>query len=751
MDLKGSMKRYLKDLKKRYGEAAEIVIIVKTAMITYPVLQFYGFFFTNPIAIIVDKMNILRMLIWELGGCVLDGISSAITNSELKKEVKNRQFEMLPILYRKSPNANKNIQFLSDMLFSGNMLTDFQKAVIIAFCGEIPIECRGYIAGKIRFKTDGVCTTQNALPSAEEFYYCLVKHVCTQANLVELKFKELNENEEDKNGLSHYPGMEVFYAAEKILETIAELESFSVEEKRELKCSFLNALDKMKKEWNLENPEQEWADTFRELMFEKSEEISDILERDKITGTQMKLIDQIDQYPVFDEEFYYISEELFAEICVPISQTISLDKLKELLASAEMLKGEGKSRQYWTVKVKMISVYGEIPNKRMIRLVRKKVDEGHVKSWKEVIQKNVIKDISIKKKEDMIFWHDDNWHTSQELVNKHILFLGQSGCGKTVALKKVEEKLAVSNYVLALNFSQTHNSLDEPEKENLKWINVREEGIPLSLFGILESIEDKNFRPDLLEILADIFDGLVQLGSHQRKLLIQSLDFAAQNLSGECNEIEQLLSALQNRSKEGAQGILDRIKPKLRNIRMGVKSELWEQGKISVLDFSDFPESTQFFCSNLVMFILWNQQKREKMEDRKEIWISCDEFHSLKMGEKSVLTQVLREGRKYKFSLLLATQTLGYFDRASKNLLLQAGTKFYFSTEDKEIWNEIKTISELSENKLNEELRNFQRGECFAVGDFIVNHNGQEGYRKILKFSFREDTMNTEKTDGERM
>lgn len=749
MDLKEIMKRYLMDLKKRYGEAAEIIIIVKTAMITYPVLQFYGFFFANPIAIIVDKMNILRMLIWELGGCVLDGISSAITNSELKKEVKNRQFEMLPILYRKSPNTNRNVQFLSDMLFSGNMSTNFQKAVIIAFCGEIPIGCRGYIAGKIRFKTDGVCTTQNALPSAEDFYHYLVKFVCTQINVIELKFKELNENEEDKNELSYYPGMEVFYAAEKILETILKLESFSIEEKKELKCLFLNALDKMKKEWNLEKPEQEWADTFRELMFEKAEEIPDILERDKITGTQMKLIDQIDQYTVFDEEFYYISEKLFAEICVPISQTISLDKLKELLASAEVLKGQGKSRQYWTVKVTMTSVYGNILTKRMIRLVRKKVDEGRVKSWKEVIQKNVIKDISIKKKEDMIFWHDDNWHISQELVNKHILFVGQSGCGKTVALKKVEEKLSVSNRVLVLNFSQTHHSYDEPE--NLKWINVREEGIPLSLFGVFELVENKSIRLDFLEIVADIFEGLVQLGSHQRKLLIQSLNFAAQNLSGECNEIELLLSALQNRSKDGAQGIIDRIKPKLRNIRMGVKGELWEQGKISVLDFSDFPESAQFFCSNLVMFILWNQQKREKMEDRKEIWISCDEFHSLKMGEKSVLTQVLREGRKYKFSLLLATQTLGYFDRASKNILLQAGTKFYFSTEDKEIWNEIKTISELSENKLNEELRNFQRGECFAVGNFIVNHNGQEGHRKILKFSFREDTMSPEKTDGERM
>jgi len=86
---------------------------------------------------------------------------------------------------------------------------------------------------------------------------------------------------------------------------------------------------------------------------------------------------------------------------------ISLCKLKELLANAEVLKGEGKSRQYCTVKVKMTSVYGNMPNKRMIRLVRKKVDEGHIKSWKEVIQRNTIKDISIKKKEDMIFWHDN--------------------------------------------------------------------------------------------------------------------------------------------------------------------------------------------------------------------------------------------------------------------------------------------------------------------------------------------------------
>ena len=31
------MKKYLMDLKKRYGEAAEIIIIVKTAIITYPV------------------------------------------------------------------------------------------------------------------------------------------------------------------------------------------------------------------------------------------------------------------------------------------------------------------------------------------------------------------------------------------------------------------------------------------------------------------------------------------------------------------------------------------------------------------------------------------------------------------------------------------------------------------------------------------------------------------------------------------
>ena len=106
------------------------------------------------------------------------------------------------------------------------------------------------------------------------------------------------------------------------------------------------------------------------------------------------------------------------------------------------------------------------------------------------------------------------------------------------------------------------------------------------------------------------------------------------------------------------------------------------------------------------------------------------------MRKHSTLFQILREGRKFQLSVLLATQTLNTFERWQCAVIIQAGTRLYFRPD-------LKNIEKiLGEDSVNEDfwckIKKFQRGDCVAVGQFRI---GNLDIQKSLLMTFREEEL----------
>lgn len=322
---------------------------------------------------------------------------------------------------------------------------------------------------------------------------------------------------------------------------------------------------------------------------------------------------------------------------------------------------------------------------------------------------------------------------SPDSFNQHLLITGKSGSGKTEALKRIEKTIALQGgHVLVLNHSQTHNSLcNDPQTY---YIDARTDGIPLSLLtpltnsnGVPEDIDD------ICEAVADIFSSVKKLGQHQRYLLSEACRNAIQHHMFQNNDMEALSMALSECTETEGKILNQNFRFLFKKIKFQGSGTLWADGKITLLDLSGFNTSVQILLSELILSVLWREY-RMNSQNLPPAWIVCDEFQSLNLKDGSILAQILREGRKFHLSLLLATQTLSTFDTGCRSLLQQAGTKLYFRPSESDIRSISRNIFGIPQEKAQNILCGLKVGECLAEGVFLI---GSRSLSRSFKMSFR--------------
>jgi DNA helicase HerA-like ATPase len=318
-----------------------------------------------------------------------------------------------------------------------------------------------------------------------------------------------------------------------------------------------------------------------------------------------------------------------------------------------------------------------------------------------------------------------------EADNFSILTLGQSGSGKSYAMQEIERNIAsIGGTVLVLNYRKTH---DISDREEVVWIDVKNDGFPFPLFERIfypNGTEDTD--EDVTEAIVEIFSSIMPLPVRQKS----SLRLAVKNIVKQTeiwnDGVIELGRLLQASETEQACCVYEKFSAifslkERRNVEITA-------GKIIVLDFSTYPVKTQQLLAEFTLAVIWRYFQAVGKYAKYPVFISLDEFQALNMSPNATISQILREGRKFNISLLLATQTLASFDKAQRGILMQAATCLYFRPSLGAIKYIFDGMDVKSKRKLLENMKGFRRGDCIAIGQLAV---GKLSFQKPVRVTFR--------------
>lgn len=208
------------------------------------------------------------------------------------------------------------------------------------------------------------------------------------------------------------------------------------------------------------------------------------------------------------------------------------------------------------------------------------------------------------------------------------------------------------------------------------------------------------------------------MGRQQIGVLRLAVLQAIQNRSCFQTDVEAIAYFLLQADDERANAVYQRLwtvlncgvlRPSDRNI---------ECGKINIIDFSQLDQMTKSVLTEIMLSALW--RKIVYSAERQGVLLCLDEFQNLSWKPEAVVRNILREGRKFGISLVMATQMLSTFPKDVVALLNQAAIRLIFRPPLNEISQMAKAIEPAKSKNWMEELCNLHVGECIAMGNLRV-------------------------------
>lgn len=315
-----------------------------------------------------------------------------------------------------------------------------------------------------------------------------------------------------------------------------------------------------------------------------------------------------------------------------------------------------------------------------------------------------------------------------------MLITGRSGSGKTVAMKMIENAIADDGgIVLVLNFNNTHQP--EEQSQDTYRINVLKEGLPFPLLCPIDrpdgSMEDFD---DVVEEAVDIFSNTSRLQVKQKMALRNALQRVITKTGGHIESMDELGKELMSDDSEASQSTYVRLFSVFSKVKFSQGGTRIKAGRVTVLDFSGFSGKKQAFLAEMTLSILWRYFRIYGQFLDRQVHVACDEFQVLKLHDEAVVSQILREGRKFNLALILATQTLAVYDRGKRAVLQQAATQLYFHPTAGEVPQICSLLGWGKSDELRKKLTELKVGECIGCGCFTI---GSKRFERPLKISFR--------------
>lgn len=340
--------------------------------------------------------------------------------------------------------------------------------------------------------------------------------------------------------------------------------------------------------------------------------------------------------------------------------------------------------------------------------------------------------------EKRIYWEFGN----PQLANRHMLVTGKSGQGKTYFLQTLLYELSkqkISSLVVDYTDSYLPKELDTSFSakmgDRVKQIIVYNEKLPLNPFKMRSrevggiSLQEK--VEDMADRVVEVLDNIFNLGVQQRAT-VRALIMKGYTQYGEEYTFTKLKEQLFAEEKEAIYGRLSTLLD--RDPFTYTNDFDWSQyfnyeGKVTIIQMVNFQKAVQRV---MIEFLLWDLFYYSRSSSENLVYpVFLDEVQNLNFKADSPTVKILREGRKFGWAGIFATQALSSIKGEIDSIYNCAEQIHFLPTDD-----QLEAIGKLiSKNPrkdgTNADLRVLKKGECIVKGPMLRDYRLVNNAEKV--------------------
>jgi len=337
----------------------------------------------------------------------------------------------------------------------------------------------------------------------------------------------------------------------------------------------------------------------------------------------------------------------------------------------------------------------------------------------------------------------------KDLSNRHMLIFGSSGTGKTYTIQCLLSELGRSGQN-SLIVDYTNGFFDnqlEPEfKQQLapRQHIVRKQPLAINPFRQQVDMIGGDAFPESESVTAQrvsgVFSGVYNFGDQQFSALYQAIKNGLEQAGVRGMTLVDLVPRLEKLAEDGgtqgqvAGSVISKLLPFLDQNPFGTEEPgSWERlftdpkHRCHVIQLAGFMKDAARLVTEFSLIDLYWFYRASGTQARPRV-VVLDEVQNLDHREDSPLAQLLREGRKFGFSLILATQIMSNLEKDERDRLFLAGHKLFFRPAETEMktYAEIAAVStEQKPDAWMKKLAGLKKGECYSLGPSLNEATGK--------------------------
>ena len=328
----------------------------------------------------------------------------------------------------------------------------------------------------------------------------------------------------------------------------------------------------------------------------------------------------------------------------------------------------------------------------------------------------------------------------KELNNRHMLIFGSSGMGKTYTIQCLLCELGrkgQNSLIVDYTNGFLDNHLEREFKDLLSPLQhfVRREPLAINPFRQQAERIGDELLPESTSATAQrvsgVFSEVYSFGDQQKSAMYQAIKSGVEKAGAAGMTLEDLIPGLEDLVEQkgtvgqSAASVISKIRPFIDQNPFG-KEEAGSWGRLfadevhrcHILQLVGFMKDGGRLVTEFSLIDMYWFYRGHGTQGSPHV-VVLDEVQNLDHREESPLAQLLREGRKFGFSLILATQIMSNLAKDERDRLFNAAHKLFFRPAD----TEMRTYAEIAAVATGEKtdtwlarLAGLKKGECYSLG-----------------------------------